>query len=73
MANAGVETKESFLAFEDSLVKEFGHPIKFGLTTEEDFDLFIITEMYQRDKNFTKHIQEALSVYMALKRVEFNL
>lgn len=73
MENAVVEAKEDFFALEDEITKETGILIKYDLTDVEEIDLFIITEMYQRDKDFTTHIREALVVYMALKREELNL
>ena len=58
-----MKTKESFLALENDIMVELGGPIKFDLTEVEQLDLFIITEMYQIDKDFTNYIRKALSMY----------
>ena len=62
-----------FYDCEDGIMIETGKPIKFDLTEGEQIGLFLITEMYQRDKNFTAHIRGALSDYMELKRTQLNL
>jgi len=61
---------EEFYAFEKMVVEE---SLKFELSDIELIDLFTITEMYQRDKEFTVYTQKSLEDYKELKRSEFNL
>lgn len=64
MAVTIMEAKEEFLALEKEILREAGTSIKFDLTNDEQIDLFIITEMYRIDKDFTNYIRKALNMYM---------